>query len=77
MPPIVEYLRVRLRAMPPATRAAVALEAGVAPSLVRKLASGDRENPRVGTIQPLLDFLVAVDRGERELPRGEEVEKVK
>jgi hypothetical protein len=29
---------------------------------------GERSNPRVQTIQPLLDYFAAIDRGERELP---------
>lgn len=35
---------------------------------MRKLAYGDRENPGVKNVQPLLDYFQAVDRGERVLP---------
>lgn len=44
------------------------MEAGVARSLPRKLASGERSNPTVATVQPLLDYFAAIDRGERDLP---------
>ncbi|MGP1685378.1 MAG: hypothetical protein ACTS8S_23890 [Giesbergeria sp.] len=42
--------------------------------LLRKLAYGDRDNPGVQTIQPLLSFFQAVDAGERELPGPTEKE---
>jgi hypothetical protein len=32
---------------------------------------GDRDNPTVLTIQPLVDFFDAVERGERDLPSPE------
>lgn len=35
---------------------------------MRKLAYGDRDNPGVKSVQPLLDYFQAVDRGERALP---------
>lgn len=62
--PIVE----RLRAAGPALWEPIAERAGVAKSLPRKLVYGDRANPTVGTIQPLIDFFDAVDRGEQQLP---------
>lgn len=68
MEPIMEYLKRRLREAGSARWEAIAAEAGVAKTLPRKIAYDDRENPGVGTIQPLLDFFGAVDRGERELP---------
>jgi len=37
-------------------------------SFVRKFFYGDRPDPRVGTIEPLLNYFRAVDRGERVLP---------
>lgn len=37
-------------------------------SFVRKFFYGGRENPRVGTIEPLLNYFHAVDRGEAQLP---------
>lgn len=47
---------------------AIAKEAGCAKTLPRKLASRDRSNPTVQTIQPLLDYFDAVDKGLRRLP---------
>lgn len=43
-------------------------EHGVTGSFIRKFVYGSRENPRVQTIQPLLDLFAAIDRGERQLP---------
>lgn len=40
-------------------------------SFIRKFFYGARENPRVHTVQPLLDFFKAVDRGECQLPTVE------
>ena len=69
MQPIVEYLQTRLREAGPRRFGRIAAEAGVAESLLPKLAYGMRDNPRVGTIQPLLDYFDAIERGERELPQ--------
>jgi hypothetical protein len=69
MEPIMEYLKRRLREAGAARWEAIAAEAGVGKTLPRKLVyDSKRENPGVATIQPLLDYLNAVDRGERELP---------
>lgn len=62
--PLVE----RLRSLGSANWEPVAAAAGVAKSLPRKLATGDRCNPTVQTIQPLIDYFAAVDRGEKALP---------
>lgn len=72
---ITEYLKRRLRDAGAAHFDWIALEAGVTPSFIRKFVYGSRENPRVQTIQPLIDYFAAVDRGERALP--EPAEKVK
>lgn len=37
-------------------------------SFIRKFFYGDRPDPRVGTIEPLLNYFRAVDRGEVRLP---------
>lgn len=66
--PIIEQLKARLRAAGPSRWEPIALEAGVAKSLPRKLVYGDRENPGVNTIQPLLTFFAEVDAGTRVLP---------
>jgi hypothetical protein len=68
MSSILEPLVQRLRALPSSQLEAIAREAGVAKTLPRKLASRDRTNPGVRTIQPLVDYFEAVDRGERALP---------
>lgn len=66
--PITEYLRRSLRDAGAARFDAIARETGVAASFIRKFVYGSRENPRVQTIQPLLDLFHAVERGERALP---------
>lgn len=68
MSTILEPLVQRLRALPSASWEAIAREAGCAKTLPRKIATRDRDNPGVQTIQPLIDYFAAVDRGERALP---------
>lgn len=75
---ITDYLKRRLREAGAARFDAIAAAAtklaglpeehGVKGSFIRKFVYGSRENPRVQTIQPLLDFFAAVDRGEQPLP---------
>jgi predicted transcriptional regulator len=69
---ITEYLKRRLREAGAGRFEAIAEEAGVADSFIRKFVYGSRENPRVQTIQPLIDYFAEVDRGERELPAAGE-----
>jgi hypothetical protein len=69
--PIVDYLQSKLRAAGPRRFARIAAETGVSESLLPKLAYGMRDNPRVQTIQPLLDYFQQIDRGERHLPEFE------
>ncbi len=64
----MDYLKRKLRDAGPQCWELIADECGVARSLPRKIAYDDRDNPRVQTVQPLLDFFHAVDRGERALP---------
>jgi len=68
MEPIIDYLKRRLRDAGAARWEAIAHVSGVAKTLPRKIAYGDRDNPGVATVQPLLDFFGAVDRGEVEMP---------
>jgi transcriptional regulator with XRE-family HTH domain len=68
--PITTFLKRRLREAGASRFEAIASVTGVTSSFIRKFAYGSRENPRVQTIQPLLDFFAAVDRGERQLPEG-------
>lgn len=62
--PISEHLKRRLREVGASKFEAIALHTGVALSFIRKFVYGSRENPRIQTIQPLIDFFGAVDRGE-------------
>lgn len=64
----MDYLKRKLRDAGPQCWEPIADECGVAKSLPRKIAYDDRDNPRVQTVQPLLDLFHAVDRGERQLP---------
>lgn len=62
------YLKRHLREAGSSRWEAIAAEAGCAKTLPRKIAFNDRDNPGVQTIQPLLDFFDAVERGEKRLP---------
>lgn len=66
--PITTYLKRMLKDAGAARFEAIAIEAGVNSSFIRKFFYGSRENPRVQTIQPLIDFFRAVERGDRGLP---------
>lgn len=70
MESIIDYLKRKLREAGAARWEAIAAEAGVAKTLPRKIAYDDRENPGVATIQPLIDFFSAVERGEKKLPEA-------
>ena len=61
MEPIVAYLKRKLLASGAPSWDAIAAECGVAKSLPRKLAYGDRVNPRIQTVQPLVDYFHAQD----------------
>lgn len=61
--PIIDYLKRRLREAGAAKFEEIAEQAGVTVSFIRKFVYGSRENPRVQTVQPLLDYFAAVDRG--------------
>jgi hypothetical protein len=73
MEPILDYVRRKLREAGPSMWEVIAVEAGVAKSLPRKIVYGDRENPGVLTIQPLIDYFGSVERGERDLPTRSEI----
>lgn len=64
---VKDYLRRRLKEVGAARFEALAIETGVAVSFIRKFFYGSRENPRIETIQPLLDYFGSVDRGERSM----------
>lgn len=61
-------LVARLRSAGRARWQAIAVDAGVTPTMVRKIAYGERTNPGVLTVERLLAYFAAVDRGERRLP---------
>jgi hypothetical protein len=62
--PIVE----RLRALPSSLMETVAAEAVVPLSLPRKLRARDRTDPKLSTIQPLVNYFARIDAGELALP---------
>jgi hypothetical protein len=69
MEPIIDYLKRKLMEAGSARWETIAKEANVAKTLPRKLVyDSSRDNPRIQTIQPLIDYFQAVDRGERQLP---------
>ncbi|HQR98128.1 MULTISPECIES: hypothetical protein [unclassified Polaromonas] len=69
MESIIEYLKRNLKEAGPARWELIADKAGVAKTLPRKIAyDSKRENPGVQTIQPLIDYFRAVERGEFDLP---------
>lgn len=69
--PILEHLKRKLRGAGIARWELIAAECGVAKTLPRKIVYGDRENPGVQTIQPLLTYFSEVEAGLRELPAEE------
>jgi hypothetical protein len=68
MESIIEYVQRKLLNAGPKRFAGIARETGVSVWTLPKLAYGYRDNPRIQTVQPLLDYFQAIDRGERELP---------
>lgn len=68
MESIMDYLRRKLTEAGPRRWEAIANETGVAQTLPRKIAYGDRDNPKVETVQPLLNYFFAVERGDKALP---------
>jgi hypothetical protein len=76
MEPILTYLQRKLREAGSSRWEAIAKETGVEKNLPRKLAYGNRPNPGVKLVQPLLDYFQAVERGERELPANDEQKAV-
>lgn len=76
MESIIEYLKRNLKAAGsrrwPAIAAAVSEglpdDQSIGEPLLRKIAYGDRDNPGVQTVQPLVDYFSAVERDEKQLP---------
>ena len=69
---ILDYLKRKLRSAGPRRWAAIAAATGCSEHTMRKVAYNDIENPGVVTMQPLLDFFLAIDRGEAQLPEPTE-----
>lgn len=61
MEAIVDYLKRKLLEAGSSRWEAIASECGIAKTLPRKIAYGDRENPGVQTVQPLVDYFRAED----------------
>ena len=59
--PITEYLHQKLTEVGTAGFDQLAIETGVKVSFIRKFFYGGRKDPRVNTIQPLLDHFFAQD----------------
>lgn len=68
MSTILTPLVTRLRQFNQAQLEVIAEHAGVAKTLPRKLACGDRPNPTVQTIEPLLAYFDDIDAGRKSLP---------
>lgn len=68
MEPIICYLQRKLREAGSRRYESIAVETGVSPWLLPKIANGNRDNPRVQTVQPLIDYFRAIDSGEKRLP---------
>lgn len=69
----MSYLQRHLKAAGSARWEAIAECAGVSKSLPRKIVYERKDHgPGVLTVQPLIDYFGAVDRGERQLPEPAE-----
>lgn len=68
METVIDYVKRRLRECGPGTWEQIAADCGVAKTLPRKIVYGDRENPGVQTVQPLLTYLQDVERCVRHIP---------
>ena len=70
MSTILDPLIARLRTVGSSLWETVAVEAGAAISLPRKLVSRERETPLLKTVEPLIDYFARVDRGECSMPEA-------
>lgn len=71
---IMDYLLRRLRPLTARQRAAIEQQLGLSKGLTTKILCGERDNPRIGTVQPLIDFFRAVDSGTTSLPAAQAME---
>jgi hypothetical protein len=65
---LMEQTRRKLRKAGHARFPVIAEETGVPLGTLRKIAYGERDNPRVGAVQSLLDFFEEVESGRRAMP---------
>lgn len=75
METVIDYLKRNLRHAGPRRWSAIAEATGCSEHTMRKVAYNDIENPGVVTMQPLLDYFQAVERGEQALPEPTETVK--
>lgn len=68
--PITEYLHQKLTEVGTAGFAKLSVDTGVKVSFIRKFFYGGRPDPRVNTIQPLLDYFRSQE-AELDVPRVE------
>ena len=70
MEPIIDYLKRRLKDAGAKQWPVIAAEINkslpdseaIGEPLLRKIAYGDRDNPGVQTVQPLIDYFTSIDR---------------
>jgi hypothetical protein len=74
METVIDYVKRRLRECGPAAWEQIAADCGVAKTLPRKIVYGDRENPGVATVQPLLTYLQQLEQEGRQSPAVESIE---
>jgi predicted transcriptional regulator len=70
MSTILDTLVHRLREAGPTKWEQIAKEAGVSQHLPRKLVYGDRPNPTIGTIQPLINYFERIAEAGRGAERN-------
>lgn len=68
MSQILNTLVGRLSPFTHAELEAIAHAAGVSPDLPRKIRSGERDNPTLRSVEPLIDYFNKVDQGLALLP---------
>ena len=65
-PPVIGYLREKLQAAGPQSWPFITEQTGLAPSFLQKFMYGTRENPRIGTLQPLLTYFQQLELYEQQ-----------
>jgi transcriptional regulator with XRE-family HTH domain len=68
MDSILGYVRGRLRAISRRVWPQIAEECGLPLGTLAKIATGERHNPTLSTIEPLYRYFRELDRGDRQLP---------